>query len=193
MSTTKTERVELRFDSQVFDRIDEWRSKEADVPNRSEAIRRLVQRGLTASDRQAFTSVKLQLMLAAKLPNSENYLSDAFIFAFSFDIFPAFSDDQILWAEPFEPCFSITKDMMIGLGNYLDDFSQRNQTLTFYQLEKAYRSKEWGRNELIMACRYLYLNKMFTDLWDALLTPQEHPVEASIITKELNRDDIFIA
>ena len=192
-STNKTERVELRLDSPVFEKIDEWRAKEADLPNRSEAIRRLVQKGLTASDRQAFTAAKLQIMLAAKQPNSADYLSDAFIFAFSFDIYPAFNNEQELWAEPFEPCFTISKEMIVSLASYLDDLSLRNQTITFYQLEKAYKSKEWDRNGLVIACRYMFLNKMFADMWDALLTPHEHPIEAAIITKKLNRDDIFIA
>jgi Arc/MetJ-type ribon-helix-helix transcriptional regulator len=193
MSTIKTERVELRLDSQVFEKIDEWRAKEADLPNRSEAIRRLVQKGLTASDRQAFTSAKLQIMLAAKQPNSARYLSDAFIFAFAHDVYPAFNDEQELWAEPFEPCFKIGKEMIVSLATYLDDLSLRNQTITFYQLEKAYKSKDWDRTKLVVACRYMFLNKMFADMWDGLLTDHEHPIEANIITKELDRGDIFIA
>ncbi len=193
MSTIKTERVELRLDSQVFEKIDDWRAKEADLPSRSEAIRRLVQKGLSASDRQAFTSVKLQLMLAAKLPDSATYISDALIFAFGHDVYPAFNSDQELWAEPFAECFSISKEMITSLANYLDDLSIRNQTITFYQLEKAYQSKDWDRHSLIMACRYMFLSKMFFDMWPTLLTAHEHPIEASIITKELDRAEIFIA
>lgn len=193
MSTIKTERVELRLDSTVFEKIDDWRSKEADLPNRSEAIRRLVQKGLSASDRQSFTSVKLQIMLAAKLPDSGHYLSDAFIFAFAHDVYPAFNFDHELWAEPFAPCFSVSKEMITSLGNYLEDFSVRKQKITFYQLEKAYRSKDWDRDKLINACRYMYLNEMFAELWSTILTPSEHPVEAGIITKELDRADVFIA
>jgi hypothetical protein len=30
-------------------------------------------------------------------------------------------------------------------------------------------------------------------MWDGLLTDHEHPIEANIITKELDRGDIFIA
>src|SRR5262245_49589200 len=44
--TPKTERIELRLDTGMVERIDEWRMRQADVPSRSEALRRLVEGGL---------------------------------------------------------------------------------------------------------------------------------------------------
>ena len=46
MAETKAGRVELRLDTQFLDEIDDWRGKQADLPSRSEAIRRLVEIGL---------------------------------------------------------------------------------------------------------------------------------------------------
>jgi uncharacterized protein YfbU (UPF0304 family) len=43
----KTERVEMRFDPALLDRIDVWRAAEDDVPNRTEAVRRLIEGGLS--------------------------------------------------------------------------------------------------------------------------------------------------
>ena len=43
---TKSERLELRLSEATLDRIDEWRSREEDVPSRSEAARRLLEHGL---------------------------------------------------------------------------------------------------------------------------------------------------
>lgn len=43
-----TERLELRFDEEKLQEVDAWRARQEDVPSRSEAIRRLVDRGLAA-------------------------------------------------------------------------------------------------------------------------------------------------
>lgn len=43
---SKTERFELRLDADLIAKIDEWRSKQDDFPSRSEAVRRLVEKGL---------------------------------------------------------------------------------------------------------------------------------------------------
>lgn len=46
-----SERLEMRFDPETVERLDEWRRQQADVPSRSEAVRRLVEQGLeTSSD-----------------------------------------------------------------------------------------------------------------------------------------------
>lgn len=44
----KTERLELRFDPDMLDRVDQWRGAQDDVPSRSEAVRRLMEEGLKA-------------------------------------------------------------------------------------------------------------------------------------------------
>lgn len=51
----KTERIEMRLDPTILDQIDDWRAEQADIPGRSEAIRRLVYRGLSSPEKQPFT------------------------------------------------------------------------------------------------------------------------------------------
>jgi uncharacterized protein YfbU (UPF0304 family) len=41
-----TERFEMRIDSELLDRLDNWRSTEDDTPSRAEAVRRLLEAGL---------------------------------------------------------------------------------------------------------------------------------------------------
>lgn len=41
-----TERFEMRIDSELLDRLDNWRGQEEDTPSRAEAIRRLIEAGL---------------------------------------------------------------------------------------------------------------------------------------------------
>ncbi len=43
----KTERFEMRLDEDTLARIDGWRAEQLDIPSRAEAIRRLVDRGLS--------------------------------------------------------------------------------------------------------------------------------------------------
>jgi hypothetical protein len=44
-----TERLLMRVSKDFLQAVDEWRRKEADLPGRTEAVRRLVQLGIDAS------------------------------------------------------------------------------------------------------------------------------------------------
>lgn len=52
--TPKTERFEMRLDPVLIDRVDEWRGTQADFPSRAEAIRRLIEAGLTERPKEKF-------------------------------------------------------------------------------------------------------------------------------------------
>lgn len=60
----KTERMELRLDQALLDRVDGWRAGEADLPSRSEAVRRLIERGIATG---APTSRSSPLSMGEKL------------------------------------------------------------------------------------------------------------------------------
>ena len=45
-----TERFEMRLSETVLERLDAWRAQQADLPSRSEAVRRLVEEGLYARE-----------------------------------------------------------------------------------------------------------------------------------------------
>ena len=47
MSEKKDQRIPVMMSTEDVDAIDAWRRKQADLPTRSEAIRRLVELGLT--------------------------------------------------------------------------------------------------------------------------------------------------
>lgn len=47
---TMTERFEIRLSQDVLNRVDDWRSRQEDLPSRSEAARRLMEAGLAAKD-----------------------------------------------------------------------------------------------------------------------------------------------
>lgn len=43
----KSERFELRLDEEIIENVDKWRSNQRELPSRAEAIRRLVEKGLS--------------------------------------------------------------------------------------------------------------------------------------------------
>lgn len=47
----KTERFEMRLDQETLESVDGWRRNQRDLPSRAEAIRRLVERGLSPSEK----------------------------------------------------------------------------------------------------------------------------------------------
>ncbi len=46
---SKSDRFELRLHPSTLEKIDAWRRASSDIPSRSEAVRRLVEMGLTGS------------------------------------------------------------------------------------------------------------------------------------------------
>lgn len=52
----KNERFELRLDEELLERVDNWRVDQSDIPSRAEAMRRLMEVGLSKSTKQ--TAVK---------------------------------------------------------------------------------------------------------------------------------------
>jgi len=48
-----SERFEMRVDENILSRVDKWREKQDDVPSRAEAMRRLVEVGLTRAGSEA--------------------------------------------------------------------------------------------------------------------------------------------
>ncbi|HZE53835.1 MAG TPA: YfbU family protein [Bradyrhizobium sp.] len=54
MMVPKTERFELRLDPSILERMDGWRGDQPDLPSRAEAVRRLIEEGLSARSEKNF-------------------------------------------------------------------------------------------------------------------------------------------
>lgn len=188
----KTERIELRLDEEFVRQVDDWRRDQGDLYTRSEAIRRLVQQGLSSSPKQAFALMKAQLIMAAHQRNSEEFLSDAALFAWTHDVYPGLAMAEEELAEPFASCFSITSEMLTRLGEYLDSFSLRRKSVTFYEIEQEFGGKPWTRPMLVNTCRYMYLSSRFMELWDDCLKDGDCPLEAKTIKRKFDRKELFL-
>ena len=68
---TPTERFEMRLEQRILERLDEWRARQSDLPSRSEAVRQLLDKGLSGEgegwDIQLSDGDKLILMMLSDL------------------------------------------------------------------------------------------------------------------------------
>jgi antitoxin MazE len=185
----KPERFELRLDKATLDRIDTWRSEQPDMPSRAESVRRLVSRSLNADNgRRIYETTRFQVLAAALTPGAKDLLPSSYVFAWDREVFP-FLDAGARLHVPFEPYFRVGDEKADELSKFLDDRWTAKQVPTFYELEDHFEVRlgrsGWDRSKLISSCRYMYLNDLFdAAFWKTLLTPKEHPTEASTITRK---------
>jgi hypothetical protein len=199
MSPGKSERFEMRLDADLLDAVDQWRMDQGGGASRAEAIRRLTQVGLeTHTARQTFVAMKFNILSAALVPATARRIEDAYAYAWDREIYPWFHEGAP-WHTPFAHEFRVSEPMMRALMTWLDElWLKRAPTPTFYELEDRfggrYRDGEWDRSGLIGACRYAFLSKRFdAALFDRLVAPGEHPVEAAGINEPYERNaDIFL-
>lgn len=190
---SKTERAELRLPTDLLEEIDVWRSNQSDIPNKSEAIRRLVVAGLSNDQsKQLFEVARLQIKLAAANPQTARRLPLSYVYAWDWRIYPM-QDDGDGIAKSFETCFDVREDQVYELARFLDDRWLEKNPITFYQLEDQFdvrsRNDRWDRSKLIGVCRYFFLKGHFdSDFWMNLLAPMQYPSEATGITWDPEED-----
>ncbi len=185
----KSERVELRLDSEILDRIDEWRSKQEGFPSRAEAMRRLMRTGMDdQNSRRMFDLTKFQVLWSAI--TNPNLWPAAYVFAWDRGVYPSLHDETSLHSS-YEHFFRVSEKMLSDLSRFLDDLWLERKTITFYGLEDHFRVRSsdtpWDRSKLLAACRYLVLDDRFDrDFWNGVIEQYEHPVEASYLLSEFD-------
>lgn len=125
---------------------------------------------------------------------------DGYLYAWESGVYPWFSDtDGSVCQMPHEcypEFFKVKKETVQTVLTYLDDKELEGDVPTFYQLEDHFGGKwneESGRMALIGICRYAFLSNRFgKEMYNKLLTPMQHPSEASSICRPLKREqDIY--
>jgi len=127
---------------------------------------------------QRFEIIKTKLNSQTK-----DFFSDAYVYAWSAGVYPLF--DNYDYSEDLKEYFSITKDKVTDVINYIDKQWLEKKYCTFYQLEDIFDvrgSGKYSRDELICILRYTYLHDKFDKtLWDTLVRRGESPCEAETI------------
>lgn len=72
---TMSERFEMRVDEEIMTKVDAWRSEQGDVPSRAEAMRRLVEHGLTRAKRETVTFSDGEKLLAVMMRDVYKHLN----------------------------------------------------------------------------------------------------------------------
>lgn len=193
----RTERFELRLDKQMIESIDAWRSRQPDTPTRSEAMRRLAAIGMNnETGKQLYELTRFQVLTMSLTPGPGDRLSDGYVFAWDRGVYP-WNDEGTDLHVPFEPYFRVSKEMGHELSQYLDEKWLSKEVPTFYELETYYGVRLgrtlWTRGALLVSCRYMFLNELFDKpFWKKLLTPTQHPTEASVITRKFDREELCL-
>ncbi len=193
-----TSRFELRMDSDLLRQIDRWREKQADLPSRANAVRRLTTLGLSGEKgKRSFEFVRFGVLTASLSPAVAERFPDAYVFAWDRRVYPINHHNRLheCWSKYFE----VTEAMCDALVGFLGERWDEKKVPTFYELEEHFEVRlgttGWDRLKLMSTCRYMYLSDSFdTDFWKALLTPMKHPTEAKSIVRPFEREcEIFFA
>jgi len=133
-----------------------------------------------------FNLQRFQILQTKLNPSTSELISDSYAYAWYQKLYP-FRDDSDLH-EDLEECFDTKKEFAIPVIEYADKEWLDKRYYTFYQYEEKFGGRE-NRHSLIAIFRYMFLNNTFDDkFWETLIKPQEHPVEASLITSNFNYD-----
>lgn len=144
-----------------------------------------------------FNQQRLQIM---SLGVHHHEYTDDYLYAWDRGVYPSINDtDGSVNPMPHEcypEFFKVKKETVDKVLKYLDDKWLEKDVPTFYELEEHFGGK-WGKEDgrlaLTSICRYAYLSESFDDeFWKKLLTPMQHPSEASLICRRLDREsDIY--
>ena len=192
---TKDERVELKLNPHLIEKVDKWRRLQPDVPSTSEAIRRLLHESLSDNTSAAdFELARFQIKAAALTPGVKDRISYAHVFAWDNGIYPSFENDE--FAKPFARHFKVGEDQINSLSTFLDKNWINEKCFTFYELERHFGlrqgNSDWDRSSLISSLRYMYLTQAFDEkFWSTLLTPMQHPSEARYLTADFDPERLY--
>ncbi|AXR06661.1 hypothetical protein [Salinimonas sediminis] len=126
--------------------------------------------------------------------------TDAYLYAWEEGVYPFFNDTDgsvpPMPHECYEEFFKIKKEHVKKVLFFLDEKWLEKAVPTFWELEDEFGGKwreEYGRSALIGICRYAFLRGSFDkSFWKKLLTPMQHPSEASYICQPFDRqNEIF--
>ena len=116
-----------------------------------------------------------------------------YLYAIDERMYPFFQENWCAGEDPYLECYSIGKEFVSEVILELDRLwlEEGEEVPTFYELEEKYgRGK---RPELIDIVRYCFLHGGFDEkFYDRILTPMEHPSEASSIRREYRPCDIYL-
>lgn len=153
---------------------------------------------MNTSNESLFQLMRFNILSEGSKDIKSSAFSPGYIYAWESGVYPSYNDGAD-WHKSFPEQFRISDEEVTELGNFLDDKWLEKIPLSFYELEdhfgvrgSTHSSSSWERGKLLVACRYMYLNKMFDDsFWSTLVKNGKSPVEAGSIKKPFKESDIY--
>jgi hypothetical protein len=134
------------------------------------------------------------VLSAALTPGPAERLDDALVFAWDEGVFPLFHESPL--AAAVESEFDIGRENLRGFMKAIDERWQERERPNFYTVEQDYNWREgdfWTRRRMIAAFRYARLSRRFDNgLYEGLVAPGEHPIEATEIMDPFDRSTISL-
>jgi hypothetical protein len=150
---------------------------------------------MEATNEALFQLMRFNILNTSRPSLKDSPFSPAYIYAWENGVFPAFNDGAD-WHKPFAEQFDVTEDKINKISEFLDEKWQAKTPVSFYDLENHFDAKgssNLDRVKLKRACRYMWLNEMFDDLfWSTLVENGKCPSEALSICRPLKDGDVYL-
>jgi len=148
---------------------------------------------MTEIGKVLFNMQKLEIIKTKLNPQTKDFLSDAYVYAWSVGVYPLFDDYD--YSVDLEEFFPITKSKVSDVISYLNSEWLEKKYYTFYQIEDHFDvlgSGKYSREDLIYILRYTYLhNKFDKTFWDTLVCRGNNPCEAETIVNSFDQSDLL--
>jgi hypothetical protein len=139
-----------------------------------------------------FNIQKLEILKTKLNPQTNDFISDAYAYAWSVGVYPFFDNHD--YSADLKEYFTIAEDKISELLKYLDSEWLKKNYYTFYQLEDHFDvrgSGQYSRCDLICILRYTYLHNKFDEtFWDTLVRRGDSPCEAESIINPFDPSDL---
>jgi hypothetical protein len=142
-----------------------------------------------------FNLQRFQILQTKINPQTADKMPDFYAYAWSVKMFP-FLDEGGLH-EDLKEFFTVTESQANLVSDRADSEWLEKRLYNFYEYEDYFNVRSnpvdgLDRWKLISIFRYSYLRRGFDEsFWKKLLEPMKHPTEASIITSDFKREDLY--
>lgn len=148
--------------------------------------------------KEEFEQLRLSILTQGK---NTNDFTDAYLQAWDGRTFPFLHlDEAAEFGHPidrYNKYFDLTVEQMMKIVHYLNTACVNKTYPFFWNFERDFGGQydeDYGRGNLVYACRYLYLSDCFNStLWNTLGENERHPCEAKYIYQPFSRKSISLS
>ena len=142
-----------------------------------------------------FQQMRHNILQTASVNLKKSPFDEAYLFAWLSGVYPIYSQHLNMY-EPYEDFFSVNYQCIKELNEFLECLWLNQEYISFWQLEDVFDAhllELWDRDRLINACRYLYLNDCFDNLfWWEMLRQLTSDSIVNMIRLPLQQEELML-